>query len=189
MFKKGTLMVKDKIVIITGAAGGIGSATARLLGREGAVLSFIGEALKPEEVAAAVGELLVATGIILFWIAFYAFGLVDIPDPRLREIYLAFESAFPFADICLALVLIRGGIGLLRRASYGTLFSVLGGAALVFLGLLDISFNSRHGIYRLGYEEALINGAINVLCLGFGLFLVKTAWKNRIEARNFARAS
>lgn len=147
--------------------------------------------LNPSKIirSAAVGELVVATGIILFWIAFYAFGLVDIPDPRLREIYLAFESAFPFADLCLALVLLRGGIGLLRRASYGTLFSVLGGAALVFLGLLDISFNSRHGIYRLGYEEALANGTINILCLGFGLFLVKTVWKNRIEGRDFARAS
>jgi 2-hydroxycyclohexanecarboxyl-CoA dehydrogenase len=31
-------LVKNKVVIITGAAGGIGSATARRLGREGAVL-------------------------------------------------------------------------------------------------------------------------------------------------------
>ena len=30
--------IKDKVVVITGAAGGIGSATARLLAKEGAIL-------------------------------------------------------------------------------------------------------------------------------------------------------
>jgi hypothetical protein len=128
---------------------------------------------------AAVGELIIATGIVLFWIGFYAFGFVDIPDPRLKEIYLAYEFAFPVADICLALVLFRGGLGLLRRTSTGNLFSLLGGAALVFLGMLDVSFNAQYGIYRLGLEEALLNGAINIVCLGYGIFLVLMIWKNK----------
>jgi len=128
---------------------------------------------------AAIGEIIFAAAIVLFWVAFYSFGIVDIPDPRLREIYLAFESGFPVADVCLALVLLGGGIGLLRQRSSGGLFSLLGGSVLVFLGLLDISFNAKHGIYRLGLEEALVNGAINGACLLFGIYLVLTIWKNK----------
>lgn len=128
---------------------------------------------------AAVGEMIIAAGIVLFWVAFYTFGLSHIPDPRLREVYLAFESAFPVADLCLASVLLRGGLGLLRRRSAGVLFSLLGGGALVFLGLLDVSFNAQHGMYRLGFEEAFVNGAINIVCLGYGIFLVLAVWKNK----------
>lgn len=128
---------------------------------------------------AAAAELAIAAGILLFWISFFSFDLVSIRDPHLKEIYLGFESAFPFADICLAGVLIAGGIGLLKKASYGVLFSLLGGAALVFLGLLDLSFNVRHGIYLLGIGEAMINLFINTVCLGAGLFLVRATWKNR----------
>ncbi len=128
---------------------------------------------------AAIMELAIAVGIISFWIAFFSADLVSINDPHLKEIYLAFESAFPVADIYLSILLIIGGIGLLKRMSFGFLFSLLGGASLIFLGLLDISFNTQHGIYLLGIGEAILNIFINSLCLGGGIFLIVTIWKNR----------
>ncbi len=127
----------------------------------------------------AIMELAIATGIISFWIAFFSTDLVSIDDPHLKEIYLAFESAFPVADIYLSILLIIGGIGLLKKMSFGFLFSLLGGASLVFLGLLDISFNTQHGIYLLGIGEAILNIFINLLCLGGGFFIIFTIWKNR----------
>ena len=127
----------------------------------------------------AIMELAIAAGIISFWIAFFSSDLVNIDDPHLKEIYLAFESAFPVADIYLSILLIIGGIGLLKRMSFGFLFSLLGGASLIFLGLLDISFNTQHGIYLLGIGEAILNIFINSLCLGGGIFLIVTIWKNR----------
>ncbi len=129
---------------------------------------------------AAVLELALAAGMISFWIAFFTSDLVQIEDPKLREDYLAFESAFPVPDTCLALVLIIGGVGLLRRKAYGRLFSLIGGAGLVFLGLLDVSFNTQHGIYTLGLDEAIMNLSINLLCLGTGVFLILTIWKSRV---------
>ncbi len=128
---------------------------------------------------AAILELAIAVGIISFWIAFFSADLVNIDDPHLEEIYLAFESAFPVADISLSIVLIIGGIGLLKKMPIGFLFSLLGGASLIFLGLLDISFNTQHGIYLIGIEEAVLNIFINSLCLGGGIFLIVTIWKNR----------
>jgi hypothetical protein len=130
---------------------------------------------------AAVLELALAVGMISFWIAFFTSDLVQIDDPQIRDAYLAFESAFPVPDAYLAVVLIIGGTGLLRRKSYGRLFSFIGGASLVFLGLLDISFNTQHGIYSLGLDEAVMNLSINLLCLGTGVFLILTIWKYRLE--------
>jgi hypothetical protein len=107
--------------------------------------------------------------------------MVNIEDSRLKEIYIAFESAFPVADFYLVLILIIGGIGLLKRRFYGTVFSLMGGASLIFLGLLDVSFNMQQGIYSLGVEEAVMNAFINSLCIGFGTYLVRSVWKNRSE--------
>jgi len=128
---------------------------------------------------AAIMELAIAVGIISFWIAFFSVDLVNIDDPHLEKIYLAFESAFPVADISLSIVLIIGGIGLLKKMPFGFLFSLLGGGSLIFLGLLDVSFNTQHGIYLLGIGEAILNIFINLLCLGGGILLIVTIWKNR----------
>lgn len=131
--------------------------------------------------AAAIMELALAVGIISFWIAFFSTDVVNIKDPDLKEIYLAFESAFPLPDLYLSVLLIIGGIGLLRMKSYGSLFSLLGGASLIFLGLLDVSFNTQHRIYLIGIGEAVMNGIMNLLCLGCGVFIIFTVWKNRIN--------
>ncbi len=128
---------------------------------------------------ASIMELAIAVGIISFWIAFFSADLVNIDDPHLEEIYMAFESAFPVADISLSIVLIIGAIGLLKKMPFGVLFSLLGGASLIFLGLLDVSFNTQQGIYLLGIGEAILNISINLLCLGGGVFLIVTIWKNR----------
>jgi hypothetical protein len=128
---------------------------------------------------AAIMEIVIAVGIISFWIAFFSADLVNIDDPHLEEIYTAFESAFPVADISLSIVLIIGGIGLLKKVPFGFLFSLLGGGSLIFLGLLDVAFNTQNGIYLLGTGEAVMNIFINVLCLGGGIFLIVILWKNR----------
>lgn len=133
----------------------------------------------------AVIELALAVGIISFWITFFSTDLVNISDPHLKEIYLAFERAFLIPDMYLSLILIMGGIGLLRKMSYGFLFSLLGGASLIFLALLDISFNVQHGIYLIGIGEAVLNVFINLLCLGAGIILIITIWKNRENWRYF----
>jgi len=125
---------------------------------------------------AAVLELVLAGGFLAFWAAFFLTDMVDIADPRLREVYLAFESAFPPADILLAIALASGGIGLLRGKPHGRLLTLAGGGALVFLGLLDVSFNVQQGIYSLGPGEAVLNGAINFACLASGILLIHTIW-------------
>jgi len=124
-------------------------------------------------------EIFMALGIISFWVSFFSTDMVNIADKQLKEIYLAFEHAFPIPDLWLSISLITGGIGLLRVKAFGLLFSLLGGASLIFLGLVDISFNVQQKIYQIGLSEAIMNGFINLLCLGFGIFLIIFVWKSK----------
>ena len=43
--------------------------------------------------------------------------------------------------------------------------------ALIFLGLLDFSFNFQNGIYALSTADLLLNGFINLWCVVFGIIL------------------
>jgi hypothetical protein len=125
----------------------------------------------------ALMELAIAAGILAFWTAFFSTDLVGIRDPHLKEIYLAFESAFPVADFFLVSLLVLGAIGLLRKTSSGSFFTLMAGASLIFLGLLDASFNSRQGLYLIGLAESLLNLSINAVCLAAGSFLVFKMWR------------
>jgi hypothetical protein len=58
-----------------------------------------------------------------------------------------YERAFPVADGLLCVALIVGTVGLLRRRAYGLILSIAAGGALVFLGVLDATFNLTNGIY------------------------------------------
>jgi hypothetical protein len=122
-------------------------------------------------------ELAIAAGILAFWTAFFSTDLVGIRDPYFKEIYLAFESAFPVADFFLVLLLVLGAVGLLRKTSYGSFFTLMAGACLIFLGLLDALFNSRQGIYLLGQAESLLNISINAVCLAAGSFFTFKIWR------------
>jgi hypothetical protein len=124
-------------------------------------------------------EFLVASGIFLFWVVFFTQDVVTIKDSRLKEIYMAFESAFPFADFYLSLMLIIGGLGLLKNKLYGYFFSVVAGASLIFLGILDVSFNLQNGLYSIGIQEAVFNALINLACLCFGIYLLFAIWRSR----------
>jgi len=124
-------------------------------------------------------ELFTALGIILFWIYFF---IVENANPSNNSIYLAFERSFPLADIgWLAPVLIIGAIGLMQKQRFGSVFSLAGGGALIFLSLLDISFNGFNGIYTKSPAYGIMNGSINLWCFLFGIYLIIYIWRNRIS--------
>lgn len=118
-------------------------------------------------------EIITAAGFILFWVAFFTIGLAPENAP---QCYLVYEHAFPLSDICLALLLLASGILLLRRKALGTTLSLIAAGALVFLGLLDFSFNIQNGVYLASVADLVFNGFINAWCVGFGLAIV---WRNR----------
>ncbi len=113
--------------------------------------------------------ILTGAGIILFWIAFFSFNLVPENAPAC---YLTFEHSFPPPDGLLALGLIAAGILVLRGRPAGRTLSLVNAGGLLFLGVIDISFNLQNGIYGLGLDELISMAAINIWCVAFGAWLV-----------------
>ena len=122
--------------------------------------------------ALAISQLVMALGIIIFWILFFTVNMVDIDDPELQTIYKAFEHSFVLPDLLLSLFLIMAALYLFNGNPKSFIYSLIAGAMLIFLGLLDISFNIGNHIYELGMMEAMMNGFINLTCLTFGVVLI-----------------
>ena len=111
-------------------------------------------------------EIVTGIGLILFWIAFFTVGLA--PD-KAPPCYFAYEHSFPLPDGVLAILLLIAGILLMRSRPAGRSLSLVAAGALVFLGLLDFSFNLQNGIYLTSTVDLVLNAFINLWCVGLGL--------------------
>jgi len=111
-------------------------------------------------------EVVTGVGLILFWLAFFTVGLA--PD-KAPPCYYAYEHAFPLPDGVLAILLLVAGILLMKSRPWGRPLSLIAAGALVFLGLLDFSFNLQNGIYLTSTIDLVLNAFINIWCVGFGL--------------------
>ncbi len=119
----------------------------------------------------AIFQILIGIGFIGFWIYFF---LVENKNPKNTEVYLAFERSFPIPDLCWATpCLLIAAVGLLLEQRFGIFFSITGGSAMLFLGLLDISFNAKNGGYTGEIADTIMNLAINLICVIFGpIFMI-----------------
>jgi hypothetical protein len=116
----------------------------------------------------AVLELLTGIGIILFWIGFFTIGLAPENPP---QCYFAYEHSFPLPDIILSIAMLASGILLLKNKESGRTLSFVCSGGLMFLGLLDFSFNIQNGIYMTSTLDLILNAFINVWCVGFGVII------------------
>jgi len=118
------------------------------------------------------GALLVITGVttVAYWLDFFLRGTVQAVS---EEWYLRFQHAFPVADGWMALCSLVTAVGLLTGAGYATAFGLLAAGALVFLGLMDLTFNLQNGLFRLlpGSGQMWAEVVIIAWCLALGGFL------------------
>ena len=110
-------------------------------------------------------EIISGIGIIIFWVQFFM-----TPTGAMSSIpcYLIFEWSFPVPDLVLAIELLLGGALLLRNNKIGLSISLLASGGLIFLGLIDISFNLKNGIYTYDFSEGIKELFINLWCLVVG---------------------
>ncbi|MBY8991336.1 MAG: hypothetical protein KGD58_11325 [Candidatus Lokiarchaeota archaeon] len=121
-------------------------------------------------------QIFIAVGFIGFWIYFFIF---ENKKPDQREGYLEFERSFPLADLGWAVpVLIISAIGLIMENKIGEIFSIAGGSALIFLGLLDISHNLQFGGYTGNKFDIALNLIVNLFCIIFGPIFMIYGWLN-----------
>jgi hypothetical protein len=117
--------------------------------------------------------LLICTAVvcIYYWIDFYVRGEVQLVN---EEWYIKFEKSFPVADLWMTACAIVGAIGLLAGQAYGLLFSIITAASLIFLGLMDVTFNFQNNLYRLlgSSSQMKLELFLNIWALGFGIALI-----------------
>lgn len=124
---------------------------------------------------------LTAVLTIAFWVAFFAdyAGQSESYFARECEGWFLWERSFPAADMWLAAACLIGAIGLWRGRTWGGLFALLGGSALIFLGLMDALFFLQNGLYSPFNADVLVEAIIHVWAVGFGAFLIAYTWRSR----------
>ncbi len=119
--------------------------------------------------------------------AFYWFCYLFFPEivqSYTEKWYLTYEDSFPLADVWLGIALLIASIYLLRfgtNRNIGPFFSMISGALLLYLGLLDLLFNVNNDIFSTFGLEQAIEATIVVFCLLYGPFLIIFFWKNHFR--------
>jgi hypothetical protein len=123
------------------------------------------------DVAFAVLLLVTAVVTAAYWLDFFVRGSVNVVD---EEWYIRFERAFPVADGFLALSSAVAAVGLLTSRPFGVAFALVAAGALLFLGLMDVTFNVDNRLYRyLGRSWPMrAELVINLWSIGLGLALL-----------------
>ena len=114
----------------------------------------------------AILELLTGVGLILFWIGFFTIGLAPKNPPKG---YMEYEHSFPLPDGLLAVLLLVAGTLILLNIPVGRNLSMIAAGALLFLGVLDFSFNIQNGVYKISKSDLILNAFLNIWCVGFGI--------------------
>jgi hypothetical protein len=127
--------------------------------------------------------------VCAYWIAFFHSDLTlpkfvhDMTNPalvRLTTVYLGFESAFPLADLLIAVTASLAAFYLVGRDAKAVLFGLIASGALGFLGFIDISFNLLHGLYApallLKDGGLLMEAMINVTCVSGAIWSIWRLW-------------
>jgi hypothetical protein len=117
----------------------------------------------------AVLELMTGAGLILFWIGFFTIGLAPENPP---QCYFAYEHSFPLPDIIMAIFMLAAGMLLLKNREAGRTLSLVCSGGLMFLGVLDFSFNIQNGVYMISTLDLALNAFINIWCVVFGIAIV-----------------
>ena len=116
-----------------------------------------------------------AIGLIYYWIDFYIKKGVQAVN---EDWYIRFQKAFTAADIWTAVCAVTGAIGLLAGQTYGVIFAFIAASSLIFLGLMDVTFNIQNNLYRLIGKSSQMKFElfINLWTLGLGIALIVIFW-------------
>ncbi|MHA2282230.1 MAG: hypothetical protein ACXAC5_15415 [Promethearchaeota archaeon] len=116
------------------------------------------------DILIAILQILYGIGLFGFWIYFL---IVENSNPGKTEVYLVFERSFILPDIgWVAPCLFISAVGLLTNQVYWIFFSIAGGSAILFLFLLDFSFNIQQKTYsKERRKKNIIEILVNILSL------------------------
>ena len=113
--------------------------------------------------------------MIYYWIDFFLRKGVQVTQ---EEWYIKFQKAFPVADMWMVMCALFGAIGLLTEQDFGLFFSILAASSMIFLALMDITFNVENKLYHLigTSNEMKLELAGNLWFLSVGIILIIYLW-------------
>ncbi len=119
----------------------------------------------------AVLLLVTAVATVAYWVDFFARGSVNVVE---EDWYVKFERSFPVADGFMAVCAAVAAVGLLADRGWGVAVALVTAGALVFLGLMDVTFNLENRLYRFLDTSWPMRAelVINVWSLGLGAALL-----------------
>lgn len=120
--------------------------------------------------------LFTAVATVLYWVLYFTTGAVQ---AEASEVYKAFEDSFPPADMWMSACAVAAAVGMLRRRSWALLFGLLAASSLIFLGLMDVTYNVNQRMYARMTPEMILETVINVWTLGLGTLLIPFLWGRR----------
>jgi len=122
-------------------------------------------------IALSVLLIMTAVGVIYYWADFFIRGGVHVLK---EDWYIKFERSFPPADLWMSACAILGAAGLLTGQTYGLVFTLIAAGSLLFLALMDITFNVQNNLYRLiaTSSQMKFELLINVWTLALGVALI-----------------
>lgn len=132
--------------------------------------------MDPMTIILAVLLIITALVTIYYWADFFITGGVSVIED---EWYIKFEKSFPVADLWgLCACSIIGAVGLLTDQPYGAFFSLLAAGSMIFLALMDITFNIENNLYPLIAlsNQMLFELVINLWTLVLGISLIVYLW-------------
>jgi hypothetical protein len=121
------------------------------------------------------GIVLLAGGVLMlmYW-ALYLTGLAELgqSDP----IVAGFEAAFLLADTLLGTLLFLAGWMLLRRRRGGPYLMIVAAAMSLYLGLLDLVFYARRGLFDSASGAGAFELVLIGTCLIAGSYCLWVGW-------------
>lgn len=112
-------------------------------------------------------------GIISYWMSVFT-GIFPVTDlvPGYRNWFMS----FPLPDGWIATMSLLALIFLLKGDDRASLFGLLTGSSLIFLGLYALMYGINTGLLFILTMDELIEIAIKIYCLSVGSFFIVYFW-------------
>ena len=116
-----------------------------------------------------------AVGLIFYWYDFFTKGSVPVIN---EDWYIKFQKSFPIADIWTAVCAVIGAVGLITDNGFGPYFTLITGSSLLFVGLMDVTFNVQNKLYQYIKKSGQMKFEVfvNVWTIGFGISCISLMW-------------